>query len=162
MNKIRSTEVDRVFSNSRICSWTRNIRTAYLSLREDVSFFLALLAAAALWLDVLVEVVFAVVVGKLVTRFDTLLRVDADTFRVLVDLGFAVRPAGVIDVPGGVFARRAVERPFVVDFEQVAICTSVSFCVRDPLARVLNNKVALFVRTIRNESESGACFANAV
>ena len=62
--------------------------------------------------DEAIKVFFAVVVGYLLPLLNPLCAVYEYAFAV--DLRFAVRTAGMIDVSGGVFSYTAVNRPFVV------------------------------------------------
>src|SRR5215831_18534125 len=88
-------------------------------------------AFAAVFLDEGIEVVAAVVVGDLVARVDGPDRADQNL--VLLDIGFGVRLAGMVDVAGDVPAARAVDGPTVVDLEQILGIE----LVRDPVGQLL-------------------------
>src|SRR5882672_9065712 len=103
--------------------------------------FRALDALAAFRLDEAVKVILAVVVGDLVAGHDVLDRRDEDL--ALDDVGLGIRPAGVIDVARDVAPGRAVDRPTLVDLEQVAIVELVGQLVGNAPAPVLDDEVAL-------------------
>jgi len=88
-------------------------------------------ALAAVLLDEGVEIVAAVVVGDLVARVDGPDRADQNL--VLLDIGFGVRLAGMVDVAGDVPAARAVGGSTVVDLGQVLGIE----LVRDPVGQLL-------------------------
>ncbi len=73
--------------------------------------------AAAVGLDVLIEIFFAVVVGELVARIDVLNRVYINVAALY--LGLAVGRARVVDVARDVRARGAVDRLARIDLKQV-------------------------------------------
>lgn len=118
-------------------------------------------AAAPVGLNVFVEMILAVVVGELVAGFDPLFRKDANTLCSLVDFRLAVRSAGVVDVPGKVAARRAVDGPLAVYIEEVPVRPPVCLVARNQLTGILDNEVALSECAIRDEPEarSGALHA---
>src|SRR4051812_22175557 len=74
-------------------------------------------ALATYRLDESVDIVAAVVIGDLVIGLDVLDRTDLD--HVLDEIDFRVGPAGMIDIAGQIAPGGAIDRPAVVDLEQI-------------------------------------------
>src|SRR5262245_38499535 len=130
----------------------RSAAAVALALAQFAPLFPALVALAALRLDEAVEVVLAVVVGDLVARRDILHRRDQDL--ALHDVGFGVRPAGMVDVARGVAARGTIDGPAAVDLEEVAVVELVGDLVGEATAPVLDDEVALVDRLGREQAKT--------
>src|SRR4051794_16579756 len=84
-------------------------------------------AFAADRLQVGFEIVGAVVVIDLLAGLDLLDGADEDLALARFDVGFRVRPAGVVDVAGDVLAHRTVDGPAAVEFKQIFVLDRVIF-----------------------------------
>src|SRR5262245_47221130 len=117
------------------------------------------MAAAAGILDKGDEIVPAVVIGDLVAGLDVLDRADLD--RVPDDVGFGIRPAGMIDVAGAVAAVGTVDGPARIDLEQIAVADVVGDLGRNLPAAVSHDELALLDRNACEQAEPGlgACDA---
>lgn len=71
--------------------------------------FHTLLALAADWLNVFVEMILTVVVGKLFAGFNLSFSFNADLFGVGVVDWFAIGPTGVVNVPGQILPGATVD-----------------------------------------------------
>src|SRR5712691_6388854 len=109
-------------------------------------------ALAALGLDEADEVLLAVVVGDLVARRDFPDGADEDL--ALDDVGLGVRAARVVDVARDVAPGRAVDRPALVELEQVAVVELVGDLVRDAPAPILDDEIALVDGLGRKQAET--------
>lgn len=98
----------------------------------------------------LIEVLFAVIVRELVTRFDVLHRIDPDA--TLHNLWFAVWLAGVVDVPRKVVALCAIDRLTTIDFKKVQASAFVLFLLRDFATEIFDNARTLFDRRCSKQS----------
>lgn len=78
-------------------------------------------AAAAVGLDVLVKVFFAIVIGKLLPRFDALDGVNEDM--TALNLGLAVGAARMVDIASDVRARGTIYRLAFVHLEEIFTAT---------------------------------------
>ncbi len=92
---------------------------------QFLAFFLARLALAPDRLQVLLEVVGAVVVVDLLAGRDVLDGADIDTPLFLANVGFRIRFAGMVDVARDVLAHRTVDGPAAGDLEQVFVLDRV-------------------------------------
>src|SRR5882724_11906768 len=90
-----------------------------------LALLLAGSAFAADRLQIGLEVVGAVIVVDLLARLDVLDGADEDLALARLDVGFRVRPAGVVDVAGDVFADRTVDGPAAVELEQIFVLDRV-------------------------------------
>jgi hypothetical protein len=72
-------------------------------------FFLAFLATATEGLDIFFKIFLAIVVGQFFADFDFLFGIDQNFSSR--DPRFAVRPAGMVDVPAEVFSLSSVNDP---------------------------------------------------
>src|SRR5262249_35918944 len=96
----------------------------------------------------------AVIVAEFLARLDPAQRKDVDA--LLPDLDLAVRPAGVIDVAGGVRARLAVDGLLLGHFEQIPAAAGVFFLLADAAAGVFDDARALLDRPEGVKAETGA------
>ena len=88
--------------------------------------------------DDVFPVLFAVVVGELFARVDFALAVNENA--LAVDFGIAVGAAGMVYIPGSVFAGGAVDYKILVNFKQVFASLFIGFVARKKLSKVFNNK----------------------
>src|SRR5262245_11928899 len=102
----------------------------------------------------------AVVVGDLVTGLDVLDRRDQDL--AFLDVGLGIGPAGRGDVSRDVAPDRAVDRPALVDLEQVAVVELVGDRVGDARTPVFDDEIALMDRLGGEQAEAGARAGDAV
>src|SRR5258705_10558561 len=82
-------------------------------------------AFAADRLQIGLEVIGTVIVVDLFAGLDVLDRADEDLALARAHVGFGVRPAGLIDVAGGVGAHRTVDGPAAIEFEQIFVLDRV-------------------------------------
>src|SRR3954465_12292618 len=101
-------------------------------------------------LDESVDVVAAVVIGVLVIGLDVLDRTDLD--HVLDEIDFRVGPAGMIDIAGDIAPAGAVDRPAVVDLEQIPGVHDFGVFGTDLLSAIPDNKGALLDRGAGEEA----------
>src|SRR5690606_23621809 len=97
-------------------------------------------------------------------RRDVLDGADGDGALALIDVGFRVRPAGVIDVAGGVAAVRTVDGPAAVDLEQILVLDRVVLflpAIEHP-AKILDDLGALGDGRGGEQAEPGAGAADAI
>lgn len=95
--------------------------------------------------DVLIEILIAVVIGKLLSRLDALQSVyeHAATHRFRLAVGVA----GMIDVASYVRAHRAVYGFSAMHLKEILAPTRVLLLSRKRAAEVFNDALALFVGT---------------
>src|SRR4051812_49112708 len=110
-------------------------------------------ALATYRLDESVDIVAAVVIGDLVIGLDVLDRTDLD--HVLDEIDFRIGPAGVIDIAGQIAPGGAVDRPAVVDLEQIPGVHDLGVFGADLLAAIPDNESALLDRSAGEEAEPG-------
>jgi hypothetical protein len=115
-------------------------------------------AAALARSDEPIEVFLAVVVGKLVARFDSLLGVDKDARAVYLRL--TIWPAGVIYVARSVAARAAVPRQLLINREEILAAFFV--CLSFPYQRteILNDKLPLLYFAGGEQAQTGTAALN--
>lgn len=89
-----------------------------------------------------IEIFLAVVVGELFTGFDRASGVDEDFVTFYLD--FAVRAAGMVDVPRDVFARGAVDGFAIPNFKKVFSTDPIGLIFGNDVTPVLNNESALW------------------
>ena len=114
-------------------------------------------APAAVVLDEGIEIVAAIIVGDLVARMDRLDRADQDL--ALLNIGFGVRPAGMVDVARDVLAARSVDRPTGVDLEQILGVKLIRDLVGQHAADVSDNEASLADELGGEQAQ--ACFGTA-
>src|SRR6478735_8579255 len=90
-----------------------------------LALLLAGRAFAADRLQIGFEIVGAVIVIDLLARLDLLDGADEDLALARLNVGFGVRPAGVVDVAGDVLAYRTVDGPAAIEFEQIFVLDRV-------------------------------------
>src|SRR3954462_11721853 len=122
------------------------------------SFLSAEPALAPYRLDESVDIVAAVMIGDLVIGLDVLDRTDLD--RVLDEIDFRVGPAGMIDIAGQIAPGGAVDRPAVVDLEQIPGVHDFGVFGADLLAAIPDNERALLDRGAGEEAEPRLGSAN--
>ena len=74
---------------------------------------------AADGLDVVVEVLFAIVIGELLLGLDIMFRVDMHLLRVFVDFCVAVWFATVVDITGNIFASGSIDHVVLVNSKKI-------------------------------------------
>lgn len=116
------------------------------------SLFSAEFALATDCLDKGVDIVAAIVIGDFVTGLDVLDRTDLD--HVLHEIDFGVRPAGMIDIAGLIASAGTIDRPAIVDLEQISSVERFGVFSADLLAAIPDNELALLDRGAGEEAEA--------
>src|SRR5262249_31602476 len=100
----------------------------------------------------------------LLARLDVLDGADEHLALARLDVGFGVRPAGVVDVAGKILADRAVDGPAVGQFEQIFVFDRVLFLLLgiEDRPEIADDLVALLDGLGGEETEAGAGTADAV
>lgn len=101
-------------------------------------------ALTAMRLDVLIEVILAVVVGQFFASLDVPDCLNAYFVRVGVMNRLAVGPAGMVYIASQVGSGRTIDSHFLIEFEEVAVRLFVGLFVANPFAGVLDYHIALF------------------
>src|SRR5579863_10455659 len=121
-------------------------------------FYLTGLAAAAGLLEVVVEVVFAVIERDLIPRFDRL-RCHQHHF-AFTQHRLGIRLAGMVRITTQIPPRRTVNRPSAVDLEQIFRITNTfaapRFCGRDPFSGIGDDVLFFGDRPNRKQAKPGA------
>ena len=110
-------------------------------------------AFTAVRLDKIVEVLFAVVIGELLTGSDVPLRVDI--YFSAHNVGFAIRSAGMVHIAGTVLPRRAVYNLLLAHLKEVPTALFVRRLTGEYDTVVLNNKIAALYVAFGVQSEPG-------
>lgn len=105
------------------------------------------------WPDVFIEILLAVVVGKLFTRPDVPACIDKNMTAFY--LRFAVGTTRMIDIPGDICAYGAVDRPTCIYLEEVLAAARVGFGIRYRSPDVFDNAFPFLERTRGEESKPG-------
>src|SRR5262249_9317822 len=118
---------------------------------------LAFDALAADRLQILPEIIGAVVVGDLLAGLNLLGGADVDLLQPGVDVGFGIRPAGMVGVARDIAADRTVDGPAAVQFEQIFVLDRVIFRLRaiEQRPEILEDPGALFDLFRCEEPEAG-------
>src|SRR5258707_2576327 len=147
-----------------------------LGLRLEAEFFRPRLGAllrallfasrafAADRLQIGFEIIGAVIVIDLLARLNLLDGADEDLALAWANVGFRVRPAGVVDIAGDVLAHRTVDGPAAVEFEQIFVLDRVVLLLPGIQQRpeIADDLGALLDRFGGEEAEPGAGTADAI
>lgn len=110
-------------------------------------------AFAANFLDEGIEIIAAIVIGDLVPGLDVFDRTNLD--RVFHEINFGIRSARMIDIARPVSAVGPVDRPAVVDLEQVPGIEMLGFGGGYLPADVSDDELSLFDRHQRKQAKAG-------
>ncbi|MDB5244592.1 MAG: hypothetical protein JWN18_462 [Parcubacteria group bacterium] len=111
-------------------------------------------AAAAKWLDMLVDVFFPIVIREFVAHFNILYSVDKHF--PFHNLRLTVGDARMVDIACGVLARGAVDRLPTIHFKKVFALTRVLFFFRNLATKVFDNPLTFLKRARSKKAESSA------
>lgn len=98
-------------------------------------------------------VLFPIVIRQFLAGLDISERDDKNAISDVV--GFAVRPAAVIDIARDILAAGSVNRNLVSHFEQVHSPTAICLLSTDPLASILDDTVATPDRFGGKQAQAG-------
>lgn len=115
------------------------------------------LRAAAVFANEVVEVFFAVVVGQFFARFDCAFGVHEDF--VALYFYFAIRAAGVVDVPRNILSGGAVDGFSVTELEKIFPANAVRFVVADDIAPVFHDEPTLGDGNVGKNTQARSAFA---
>lgn len=110
-------------------------------------------------LDECVEIIAAIVVRDLVVGFDALDRPNLD--HVLHEIDFRIWPALMVDIARPVSPAGAVDRPAIVDLEQIPRIEILGVVGVNLPADISNDELALFDRYASEQAEPGLGSADA-
>jgi hypothetical protein len=108
-------------------------------------------APTSLRFDVFIEILLAVVIRKLLTRFYILYCVDVNT--ALLNLGHAIRPTGVVDIPGKILPCHAIDSEPAMHYEKIFTAATVLLLFGKRSPHVLNDALPLLKQTQGKEPE---------
>jgi len=103
---------------------------------------LAANAAAAHGFDYIVEVVFAVIVGKLFASFDVPLGPDPDSL-IPRNYSLGIGPARMIDVAGDIVAGTPINRELIIQFEEIFAGSFFNLFIGNQWTKILDDPCPL-------------------
>ena len=100
-------------------------------------------------------VLFAVIVGELLTRFNSAYCSNVDLFFLFIDLGLTIGLTGVVDITRNVAPLLAVNDPIIIKREEVFAATAVTFFGTDTFTGVLDHDRVTFDSLSGKQPETG-------
>lgn len=123
---------------------------------------MALVASTPVWFEEFIKIFRSVIVREFFAGLDVFDGIDLDL--ASDDTRFAVWPAGVVDVTGGVVMFLAVDRPFRINIEEIASAPSIGLFVGYFFAGIFDDECSLVDRLGCKQAKScaGSCALDGV
>ncbi len=121
---------------------------------EPESLGVTLHTAATEFFNEALEMILAVVVGNFFTNLDIFLGDDKDPTATVDRL--SIRTAGVIGIARRIVARAAIDIPFGIHIEHIAVIPLVTLTRRDAFTDIFDDGRPLLYRRQSKETQAGA------